>query len=150
MTLIGAAGLERHNTPTMARRLGEFFLKELLPATAKPGRWINLALGKASIHHLLSAPLRTGREALQVSNHDTRPALIRLRQLGIPLYNIQPENDHFFPYSKQLASRKLFNRFVKFNVGDANHLIPQTQSGLTAAVVHNLIATTPLERPLAA
>lgn len=150
ITLIGSAGLEKHHTPVMAKRLMSVVKDELLPAFVLPGRVTNMNLAKESVKHVARSINRLGREAIQVSNRYTVPALARLQRRGIPIHNIQPEHDHFFPYPKQLGSAALFNRFIKFNVGRADHLAPQTQAELVAAIVDHLVSAMPIEMAPAA
>lgn len=140
LTLVASAGLERHHTPKMAYRLGKVALKELAPAVVLPGRIANGKLALASLKHVTSVVNRTAREALEVSNTYAIPVLKELKSADIPLHAIQPVNDHFFPFQKQLGAIHLFERFIKFNVGRADHLAPQTQSELMAAVISDVLA----------
>ena len=145
VTLIGSAGLEKHNTRIMVPRLGKFVMNEFVPAVRNHEEWITMQLGVASLRHLFGSTMfggffRLGREAVEVSNVDTRPGLAKLKDLGIPLYCIQPLNDNFFPYKKQLGSVHYFDRFVCFNVGKALHVVVQQQPDMTAAVTHHLIS----------
>lgn len=136
LILVGSAGLDGHKLPNMGPRAFRFVRHELVPAIIKEP---TLAI-RALLHNARS-PGRLMREAVAVSNCDTRANIQALRQLHIPVAALQLPDDSFFPLEKQAATAQIVDDYRSISDPRANHLAPQLKAQEVAEMIDFILTT---------
>lgn len=139
--LIASAGLERHSTSIMARRVPEFLLKEVVPAIPELRRRHGNMAAVKELEYMLTNPARTVAEALAVSNVYLNQRLQKIRLAGIGIAALQFAQDHLFLLENVTAeSADVFDLFEVYVDPIANHLAPQLDATGVAKHVLNMTA----------